>query len=354
MTPHKAFTDDEFSFGFEDTDGWPGDADTPNAKTLPDDFAESSPPSDEPSNPIRFSGSESDINRFHTDSPVSGARFDTEAERSAHSTGLSGNIWKTDFRDISHKEPTLSRKQAALNRSQYGWQSTVQKKASWPPTSGIAKLMYIIWLTVSVGAAAALMIAHELWVPGIVYIQLIWGSTWFFLTAPPHRTKSFRVFLAADGCVLAVIAILRISFPAAFDYMARELPSIIIPLIFTSLGVLITAVSFAADYYKKQRCLQSVDAVCVEVMGTSTCRPIYSFSYGGKQHLVRTLNRTNAKPTPIAGEIYELRINPEDPEEFYEVKRDGNAGTPLKIFGIIWSVTGLCLCAYMVFTTLQP
>lgn len=118
--------------------------------------------------------------------------------------------------------------------------------------------------------------------------------------------------------------------------------------IFSIVFIIVGIIVLMIPKIKSNKCTESVRAEVVENImvsshhssgnrhhGTSTMfKPVFEFTYNGEEYSVVSQNSSNP-PAFQEGEIVELKINPDDPTDFY-----APADNTTKFIGIIFTGMG--------------
>lgn len=129
-------------------------------------------------------------------------------------------------------------------------------------------------------------------------------------------------------------------------------------ILFSILFIIVGIVVLMIPKIKAQKCTESVRAEVVENLlvesshksgsghrRTSTMyKPVFSFTYNGKDYLVES--KTSSDPPAFQpGEIVELKINPDDPTDFYAPsdKTTSFIGIIFTAMGALFLIIGIVL-----------
>lgn len=129
-------------------------------------------------------------------------------------------------------------------------------------------------------------------------------------------------------------------------------------ILFSILFIIVGIVVLMIPKIKAQKCTESVRAEVVENLlvesshksgsghrRTSTMyKPVFSFTYNGKDYLVES--KTSSDPPAFqSGEIVELKINPDDPTDFYAPsdKTTSFIGIIFTAMGALFLIIGIVL-----------
>lgn len=290
---------DDLSFGFSDTDGWLGGTGVYAPKTVSADDS---------------------------------LRKSVEANDSAtRRAGYSSAAYRHDLTGTDYKNVAV-----------------VRKKPAPEPADPNALVFFIAWLVIGVAVSLFCCKVNEFWEILLFLMQAIAGISVFCGSLQNNRMKHFARFLAIDLGVIALFVIMRFVMPGAFHTLSyRGLPVALIFVIFGSFGVFMLVYSMTTTMHRRQRCTVKVQGMCLEVMcecshgnrGSAAYCPIFEYIYNGEKYIVRPETFTNISP-PEVNSVSDLLINPDKPEEFFDIRREGRESRVLSIIGGAWG--GVC------------
>lgn len=129
-------------------------------------------------------------------------------------------------------------------------------------------------------------------------------------------------------------------------------------ILFSILFIIVGIVVLMIPKIKAQKCTESVRAEVVENLPVESShrsnsgrhrtsvmyKPVFSFTYNGKDYLVES--KTSSDPPAFQpGEIVELKINPDDPTDFYAPsnKTTSFIGIIFTAMGALFLIIGIVL-----------
>ena len=240
--------------------------------------------------------------------------------------------------------------------------ASVRKKPVYEPAGPGAVICFVLWLAVTAGVSFFCLKAGEYWEILFFIIQAAAGITVFCASLPKNRLKHFIIFLAADLAFAALIVILRFAMPRPFHTISvRALPVASAAALLSSAGLMIMVFSITGIMHRRQRCTFSVQGKCLDVMSrkarndgffSKTYCPIFEYIYNGEKYIVRPKSYKTMTP-PALNSVSEMLINPDEPEEYFDIEREVRNSRRLSIAGGMWGgacalvVLGFILSAFI-------
>lgn len=208
-----------------------------------------------------------------------------------------------------------------------------------------AKIMFVSWLAVSIVLTAVFFSKREYWTIIWGTMQITAGICAYFALLPRNRLKKFPVFLVVDALLTGGIIAFRFAEPRGFAALSENMKSIFGGLFFAIVGVITVTFGSVVLFRSLSRCSVKIMGMCMNYVRVGTrgsttvvyC-PIYEFFYNKRKYIVRPDSYTSAAP-PERGKMYKLRINPLNPTDYFDVKRDGNLYVIVIVCGAIFAVT---------------
>ncbi len=119
-------------------------------------------------------------------------------------------------------------------------------------------------------------------------------------------------------------------------------------ILFSILFIIVGIVVLMIPKFKAQKCTESVRAEVVENLlvegshrsknghhrASVTYKPVFSFTYNGKDYRIESKSSSDP-PAFQQGEIVELKINPDDPTDFY-----APSDKTTRFIGVIFTAMG--------------
>ena len=165
------------------------------------------------------------------------------------------------------------------------------------------------------------------------------------------KSKNFNpimlLFPLIGICVIAGAIIYQFGSDEQINAMIGLMPYGIL-LIFFIIGVGLLIHAYRISIVKMRRCTYPIDAVCIDIKtrfrhkeGRSYC-PVYMIEYQGK--IVELCNEIYSNINKIkAGDTQKIIINPDEPQDFYEVRQT-------RILTAFFLIMGLIFMGVPVFT----
>ncbi len=206
------------------------------------------------------------------------------------------------------------------------------------------------WLAATSAALVILFFFQQFWPVLPFVLQLAAGLGVYFLSQPQNRTKEMKKFLIADTVFILLQIPLCLIFPAFFHKMSVNALAMVFVSLFVIVGVGVGVYNFRTLHRLKRECTETVQGMCIDVLrrrthshkgGSSTVYcPVYEYFFNNERYESEYRNYSNIR-VPHVGDVDTLLINPKNPYEFYEPKRDRVQGIFLYVFSFFFAGSGL-------------
>lgn len=220
-----------------------------------------------------------------------------------------------------------------------------RKKPKNPLTPPQAKALFLIWLLLSTLICAVPVGFKEFWVIIFYALQLGTGAIVQLSSLAENKRKNMLRFIVGEAIAAAVLVTARLIVPEVFAKLSDGILVVqltgILP--FALIGAVLTVFSVLQTGRKKQRCTQPVQARCVDLLEdesydnesgatTTVYCPVYEYYFNGRLYRSNDNQYSNLNVPEIYG-VYEILLNPEDPEELYDPKRVKTSAFIMTVIG---------------------
>ena len=203
--------------------------------------------------------------------------------------------------------------------------------ASKESTPADASVLFWSWLVGSTVLFLLPLFGREFWVLIPYVLQLGCGVTVYMLSLPLHKRRNLLIFLGITVVLTALLVVLRLLLPTAFANLSDHVALVLAVLPFAFIGAVLTICSIVETSRKRQRCTVPVRATCVELLedesydnesgaSTTVYCPVYEYEFSGRLYRCHDKQYSNISVPELYG-VYDLLVNPNDPEDFYDPKR---------------------------------
>ena len=250
------------------------------------------------------------------------------------------SVWESEF------SRNMQGRRSWETRHPYASKAVKRKKQKSRSANNTAIKVFLGWIFVSIVLTALAAWKHEFWTITWFILQMTAGITIYSCSLPKNKLKLFTVYLIAVVLLTGALIGARCFYPDVFRRLSFvSAPTDISISFVASFGLFIMVYSIASMHNRKIRCTEKVNAICLEVLrhrskkgGTTYC-PVYGFLYRGNKYIVKMDYYSNISPPSVNSEC-DLMINPDAPEDFYDVRRDGTMSILLILIGLLWA--GAC------------
>ncbi len=283
----------DLSFGFSEQDGWLGgvSGDDPGGEQHTDSFA-----SDQGNAPFS-----------HSDVPPENDPYRSAAQDQ--------NAYPPE---MPYNAP--ARPSAAKN-----------KAIQTAPAPADAKRFFYTFLVFSTVNFALPLFFKEFWVLIPYLFQIISGAAVYVISTAENKKKNLQRFLIADVIFILACAVLRMLYPQAFANISERVYMPLVMMPFMMIGAVMIVANVVLSNRKKHQCTFPVQATCVELLekenydhesgaSTTVYCPVYEYVANGVRLRSNDAQYSNVG-IPQLNERYEIMIDPEHPEIFYDPNR---------------------------------
>ncbi len=167
-------------------------------------------------------------------------------------------------------------------------------------------------------------------------------------------SKAIMSVFVAVGAACTLMGLVQTFGTGAIKVKAEEIFVFLGLLLFLAVGVGLIVIPIYSANAHKRKCTYSITAYITDIQsrrheGTTTKAPVYQYVYNGVTYTKASTLYTSGIDFPRqAGEAVTLLIDPDDPDDFYEIGRETHTFTLLTIMGIFFTLMSLsAIVAYL-------
>lgn len=217
--------------------------------------------------------------------------------------------------------------------------------------------LFLVWFIVSF---IAMIIIFSITSNTTEWILIFIGQYFFVFsliamsTNKDYRKLSLFYMFPIVGIFCLISGIYMIIEKEYSTFTIDDLCKYALLFIFLLIGIFLIKDSLDLKSFKK-KCTYKINAICVSTnvdylhknKGERTMRPIYNFWFNDKEYKVST-NIINKNSSFVIGKSYEIFINPNNPNEFFDSNMAALDFVNL-ILGIIFIITSISTILAMIF-----
>lgn len=189
--------------------------------------------------------------------------------------------------------------------------------------SGLKKIFNNVLVILFLSAMGGMVYFSQTNPPACVFIV---GAVFFFLGTLGIFTNGLNLengFLLIFPFAGAIVMLISASFIWDFSFLEKIRKNIdqMIPIAFmASFFCIGIGMFFGSILYRKKKienCTCIVQAQCIDLRedpGEQLYSPVYKYYYNGREYIYESNFSSNAKP-PVLNGYYEIKINPQHPED---------------------------------------